>query len=431
MSDDNPVVAKTMTVLCVDDEINILKSMKRLLFKQDYQVLLAESGSKALEILKQTEVHVVISDMKMPGMSGVELLENIATNYPSIHRVLLTGYADIQSTIDAVNKGKIHRYFQKPWDNDEIVQAINEGLETVRLQHENSRLQVLIKKQNLLLKGLNQNLEDKVQLRTKQINLALKKIERNNSATQKVLYNLISINPNLNGGFANSISLLATRIAEQLALPKQQLADVTFAALICEIGLLGLDTAIYSKAYSELNYNQQVEYLGQTKIAQLILSPAHNLDAVSDIVTGQFECLNGSGPNKLVGAQIPIGAKILAVARDYWRYTLGRITPEKMDDREVRTEMKKFLGSKYDPEILNILLNNESFASDEFIEKSIAIDSLVAGMVLKYNLFTEAHILVLPEGHTFTDNTITKLMKFEKSQSSPLSIIVDEPIVDT
>ncbi|PKH00684.1 HD-GYP domain-containing protein [Paraglaciecola sp. MB-3u-78] len=177
-----------------------------------------------------------------------------------------------------------------------------------------------------------------MQLRTKKIHTALNKIERNNNATQKVLYNLININPNINSGFANSVSQLSKRIAEYLSLSNDEVSDITYAALLCEIGLLGLVTAIYSKPFSELNYNHMQEYLSQTKIAQLALGPALHLQAVSDIITYQFEWHNGAGPNKLVDSQIPLGAKILSVARDYWRYALGRMTRfQQSNDSETAT----------------------------------------------------------------------------------------------
>lgn len=427
MINENTTATPPMTVLCVDDEVNILKSMKRLLYKQDYQLLLADSGTKALELMAEHHVHLIISDMKMPLMSGAALLEQVASLYPETYRVLLTGYSDMESTIDAVNKGKIHRYLQKPWENQEVIDVIEEGLSNVKLKHENSKLQKLIKLQNSKLKDLNQNLESKIQLRTKQIQLALKRIESNNKAAQKVLYNLISINPNLSGSFANSVSLLAKNIAEKLSLSNEEIEQITFAALICEIGLLGLDTAIYSKPFEELSLDQKKEYIGQIKTAQLILNPATHLQEVSDIITCQFEHFDGSGPNKLVDVQIPIGAKVLAVARDYWRYALGRITSNKLEDAEVKLSMKKFINTRYDPVVLDTLLNTKNLISDKFIEKPIPSHALKAGMTLKYNIFNNAHILILPEGHVFTDKTIAKLIQFEKSQSAPLPLIIEEP----
>ena len=160
-------------------------------------------------------------------MTGAELLEKIAISYPYSYRILLTGYADMESTVNAVNKGKIHRYIQKPWNNDELLNAIEEGLENVSLKYENIDMQNQIQKRNHSIKELNKNLEDKVQLRTKQIRLALNRIKRDNNATQKVLFKLININPNLNGGFANSVSLLSKRIAEHFSLSKDEISDIT------------------------------------------------------------------------------------------------------------------------------------------------------------------------------------------------------------
>ncbi len=427
---NDAVTKPPMTILCVDDESDILQSMKRLLHKKNYHLLLATSGEKALELMQQNEVHLVISDMRMPSMSGSELLEKIATSYPDSYRILLTGYADIESTVNAVNKGKVNRYLHKPWDNNELINAIEEGLEKVRLKYENINLQKLIKKQNRSLKELNQTLEDKVKLRTKQIHSALNRIERNNSATQKVLYNLININPNLNGVFANRVSQLSKIIAESLFLSKEEVRDVTYAALLCEIGLLGLDTSIYSQPYTKLNFNQQQEYVDQTKIAKLVLGPAVHLQPVSDIITCQFEWHNGAGPNKLVESRLPIGAKILSVARDYWRYRLGRMTPNNMNKTEVYTELKKSTGTRYDPVVLEILFKTDDINSDAFMEKTTSTHAIKPGMVLKYNLFNDAHILVLPEGHVFNEITITKLLQFEKSQPKPMCLIVETQQAD-
>ena len=161
-------------------------------------------------------------------------------------------------------------------------------------------------------------------------------------------------------------------------------------------------------------------------MAQLVLSPAIHLQAVSEIITCQFEWHNGQGPQKLTESKIPIGAKVLAVARDYWRFALGRMTPRHMNDTEILAEMKKFTGTRYDPTVLEILCNTDGIISDEFIEKSISVKTLQPGMVLKYNLFNHAHILMLPEGHVFSEATITKLIQFEKSQSAPMSLIIEE-----
>jgi response regulator RpfG family c-di-GMP phosphodiesterase len=104
-----------MNLLFVDDEANILKALKRLFRSADFSVHLAESGSEGLAILQQTPIDLIISDMRMPQMDGAEFLTRAAEQWPNTVRILLTGYADIESTIAAVNKGRIYSYCSKPW----------------------------------------------------------------------------------------------------------------------------------------------------------------------------------------------------------------------------------------------------------------------------------------------------------------------------
>lgn len=422
----------TYTVLFVDDEPNILRAIKRALFTMDITLLLAESGAKALELLEKNEVHVVISDMKMPQMSGAELLEQVAINYPETFRVVLTGYADIESTIKAVNQGKIHRYLQKPWDNQELVAAVEEGLERVKLKAENERLQKLTRLQNQKLKDVNSSLEQMVHKRTRQIKAALNKIEKHNLAMEQVLFNVISINPHINGKFAIEVSELATKLARTAKLEKDEIKQIRYAGLICELGLLGLETDDFLEPFSRLKYQQQQNYLSQTKQAALILAPAHELHAVSDIIEFQFEHYNGSGLNKKVAKEIPVGSRIIAIARDFWRLVTGRMTGADMSPRDAKIEMKKHRNTRYDAEFLDLLLALDDISTSKLLHSSLKASQLKSGMVLSQNLYNDSHILILPEGHVFSEATIQKLIKFEKERGKAFSIQVEpEEVVDS
>lgn len=422
----------TYTVLFVDDEPNILRAIKRALFTMDITLLLAESGAKALELLEKNEVHVVISDMKMPQMSGAELLEQVAINYPETFRVVLTGYADIESTIKAVNQGKIHRYLQKPWDNQELVAAVEEGLERVKLKAENERLQKLTRLQNKKLKDVNSSLEQMVHKRTRQIKAALNKIEKHNLAMEQVLFNVISINPHINGKFAIEVSELATKLARTAKLEKDEIKQIRYAGLICELGLLGLETEDFLGPFAKLKYQQQQNYLSQTKQAALILAPAHELHAVSDIIEFQFEHYNGSGLNKRVAKEIPVGSRIIAIARDFWRLVTGRMTGAEMSPRDAKIEMKKHRNTRYDAEFLDLLLASDDISTSKLLHASLKASQLKSGMVLSQNLYNDSHILILPEGHVFSEATIQKLIKFEKERGKAFSIQVEpEEVVDS
>ena len=110
-------------LLCVDDEPGILKSLQRLFVGQPVRVLLAGSGQQALQLMQTEKVQLIISDMRMPQMNGAEFLAQAAQLQPDCYRILMTGYADLASTVQAINIGKIHRYVQKPWQNRSAVQA--------------------------------------------------------------------------------------------------------------------------------------------------------------------------------------------------------------------------------------------------------------------------------------------------------------------
>jgi len=132
-----------ITVLFVDDEENNLFSFKAS-FRLKYNVLTANSGDKALEILTKNQVHIIISDQRMPEMTGVEFFEKVLEKFPDAIRILLTGYADMNAVVDAVNKGKIFHYLAKPWNEEELDLTINRAyekyLEKARLKEMNEKL---------------------------------------------------------------------------------------------------------------------------------------------------------------------------------------------------------------------------------------------------------------------------------------------------
>ena len=113
-------------ILVVDDEPDILQSLNGLL-RREFEVHTANSGAEAIEVLQQKPVHVVMTDQRMPQMTGVEFLKRVKSDHPDAIRVIFTGYADVQAVIDAVNQGNVFRYVAKPWDPDELIAALKEA----------------------------------------------------------------------------------------------------------------------------------------------------------------------------------------------------------------------------------------------------------------------------------------------------------------
>ncbi|MBU2977279.1 response regulator [Alteromonas sp. C1M14] len=419
------------TVLFVDDEPNILRALKRALFKMNINMLLAESGEKALALLAKHSVQVVVSDMKMPHMSGAELLEQVASLYPDTFRVVLTGFADMDSTIKAVNQGKIHRYLQKPWDNQELIRTLEEGLERVRLKDENTRLQKLTRLQNKKLKDINGVLEQTVVKRTKQIKMALQRIEKQNKALEQVLFNVISINPDIDGKFAIEVSDLSAFIAQKAGLDPAEIKKIRYASLICEFGCLGLKACDFTPPFSALNYEQQKKFLSQTQQAATILTPAEHMKPVSDILALQFEHWNGSGLYNKVAKEIPPGARILAISRDYWRFVTGRIVDKTMTPAEAKQELKKHRNTRYDGEFLDLLLSAKEIGLPKHMDNTLSASDLVPGMVLANNLYNDSHILILPEDHVFTESTIAKLVQFEQDPNRRFTITIKPTVIES
>jgi len=142
-------------ILCIDDEQDIVDALFRLL-RKDYEVLTATSGSEGLQILKDNEVSLIISDQKMPEMNGVETLKRSIEINPDCIRILLTGYTDIESVIDSINSGEVYRYITKPWDPIDLVNTVNKSIEKYEIKSELKQKNKELKKAYDELKGLDQ-----------------------------------------------------------------------------------------------------------------------------------------------------------------------------------------------------------------------------------------------------------------------------------
>jgi len=128
-----------ISILYVDDEVNNLNSFKAA-FRRDFNVLTVTSGKEGLEILKSNKVHVIITDQRMPEMTGVDFLIEVLKEYTDPIRILLTGYSDITAVIDAVNKGHIYYYLNKPWDEQQLRIIIKNAYEIFSLREKNRDL---------------------------------------------------------------------------------------------------------------------------------------------------------------------------------------------------------------------------------------------------------------------------------------------------
>jgi len=159
------------TVLLVDDEENMISSLKRLLRREGYRILSAGGGSEGLEILANNRVDVIVSDQRMPQMTGVEFLRRVKTLYPDTVRIVLSGYTELQSITDAINEGAIYKFLTKPWDDEQLRANIQEAFRHKELGDENRRLSIELTMVNEQLRQLL--LENQREMQRDQVVLGL------------------------------------------------------------------------------------------------------------------------------------------------------------------------------------------------------------------------------------------------------------------
>ena len=176
------VLKDVFNVLYVDDEENNLNSFRAAL-RRNYNIYTALSGEEGMDILSKNDIHVVVTDQRMPNMTGVQFLQHIPPEKDNI-RIILTGFSDIESIIDAINTGMVYRYITKPWDKDELKITIDNAIETIMLRRNNKHL---IEE----LKEYNEQLEEKVRLRTKEIEKQKEIIEAAKLQSDSLLLNIL------------------------------------------------------------------------------------------------------------------------------------------------------------------------------------------------------------------------------------------------
>jgi response regulator RpfG family c-di-GMP phosphodiesterase len=423
-------------LLCVDDEPGILKSLQRLFVGQPYQLQLASSGKQALELMATLKIHLIISDMRMPEMNGAEFLAQAAKLQPDCYRMLMTGYADMASTVQAINLGKINSYVQKPWNNQELLVLVDEGLEKYRLVRANKQLTAQVARQNKELKVLNHNLEEMVIQRTAQLKKTLQKLkvmlqqqELDHKATKEVLYNIISSNQELSGEFALNVSQTSAVLGLQLGLDSEQRQHLRQAGLFSELGKLGLPSQLQQTPYYKMTMVERTQYLQHPQYAEEILAPALHLQPVIEAITQQYEKFNGTGePSHKVGTDICQNARILAVARDFWLYVFQRMSPQKHSFDQALEQIHRQQGAWYDPEVvaaLREMVHGGTRMGSEHEHQGVTVAELQPGMTLKHNLYNQKKLLLLPKGQQILASTIQSLQRYELKHQEQLQIHVE------
>ncbi|RLC08681.1 MAG: two-component system response regulator [Deltaproteobacteria bacterium] len=439
-------------LLFVDDEPSITKSLQRLFRREGYEISTALSGKQGLEKLKEAEkpFSLIISDQRMPGMTGAQFLEKAKKIFPNAMRILLTGYSDMDAIVDAINKGGIHRYFTKPWNDQDLLSQVRQSLEQYELVLENRRLLALTKKQNKELNELNKHLERKVAERSRQIIEKNKELSRINRELESSLYNsvrafaaLTEIHAPSLAGHGRRVGAFSHQIARLLGLSENEVTHIEIAGLLHDIGKLGFPQKLLERKETKWSDQDRELFRKHPELGQSTVQFIKKLDHVGILIRSHHEQYDGHGyPDQLAEEEIPLGSRIIAVAdaydnivnlklhadRSFKTVTReSKITQDHLSEGEVLQKaailhLKQYAFTRYDPDVVKVFLELLKTRGIFYAgEKRLSVESLKEGMVLSRPLYSSTGRFLLPHNTTLTADHIQKLRTLNKT----------DPIKDT
>lgn len=424
------------TILCVDDEKAILSALRRALREDGHMLLSCESGEAGLALLEKHPVDLVLSDMRMPGMGGAAFLAAVRSRHPEVVRVLLTGYSDVQSVIEAINRGEIYRYVEKPWEDHALRLVVREGLVRKRLEQEKRALVRLTQRQNEALLQFNAELESRVAARTRDLNQTRDDLVASNNRLKgnfltsiKVFAGLIALRAPALSEHSRRAAELARRIARDMQVGPQEVQNIFVAGLLHNVGMLSLPDELLKMPVSMMRGDALALYRKYPLIGEQLLMPLEDLRGSARLVRMQQERFDGKGfPDGLSGFEIALGARILAVARDYEGLLCGVLTQRRLKPPEALAAITRGRSERYDPAVADALLHmfegSGRSASTVAPDDPATVAALRPGMVISRDLIGPEGFLLLSADHVLTERLIRQLSEFERSAGLALTVYI-------
>ncbi|MDX9715608.1 MAG: response regulator [Dissulfurispiraceae bacterium] len=183
-------------ILCVDDEIGVLNSLKRVFMDEDYIFFTAQSGREGLEILRTESPQIIISDYRMPEMNGIDFLRQVRQISPETVRLVLSGYADTASMVEAINEGEIYKFIPKPWNDDELKVTVANAVERYQLYKRNMELTLELQKKNAELLMLNTQLQKLLDEKIMHLNFRNEILIKHQNILDALPVGILGIDPN-------------------------------------------------------------------------------------------------------------------------------------------------------------------------------------------------------------------------------------------
>jgi len=329
-------------ILVVDDEAGVEKVLRGALKFEGYDCRGCNGGHKALELISSESFDAVVSDLRMPGMDGLELLRAVRKGHPHLAFLLVTAVDDVRLGVQAMKEGA-DDYLLKPLNLEVVAVALNHALERKRLevQIENYRL----------------NLEKLVDDRTQQLRTAVRRIELTYDETLEALAVALDLRDNETAGHSRRVTAYCLEIADAMGCDQEQIEIMARGALLHDIGKIGIPDAIMLKP-GPLTATERSLMETHVRIGYEILIRISFLAGAAEIVLTHHERFDGGGyPQGLKGAEIPLGARIFAVADTLDAITSDRPYRRAQSYGAARAEVSRVSGSQLDPTVVSVFLS--------------------------------------------------------------------------
>ena len=333
-------------ILIVDDEPTVSDILARRLAKEGYVCIKANNGKEALQYFYKDAFSLVISDMKMPEMSGLELLRKLKAVSPKITVIMITAFPEIDMAVEAMRLGA-YDFLTKPVTLDLVVLSVRKALEKKRLEEE--------------VELYHKNLELLVEERTSKLQYAYRVLKKSYLDSVKVLAEAIDAKDPYTRGHSDRVRKMSIKIATHLGFAEDQLENLEYGALLHDIGKIGIKDEILQKQGAltpeEYHYIQEHPLIG----VKILEDVDYFRDKVR-MIRHHHEHFDGSGyPDGLTGEAIPIEARIIAVPDAFDAMTSMRPHREAMSLEEVLSEMKRCRGKQFDPQVLDLFFRERIY----------------------------------------------------------------------
>jgi len=373
-------------ILFVDDDSNILAAHRRQ-FHKKFNVVTVDSGNKGIDVLKEQEPFaVVVSDYRMPEMNGVQFLSTVRQIMPDTVRILLTGQADMQASIDAINEGNIFRFLSKPCSPEVLTKTLNAAVEQYRL-----------------------------------ITAERELLENTLRGSIKVVSEILSMVSPVAFSCSSRVNSLAKKLAIRLNV--ENMWEVELATMLSQIGCVTIPGETLERKYQgkHLSIDENKMFMDHPKIGKSLLANIPRLEGIAEAIAYQEKQFDGGGIpiNDIKGAAIPLIARILKVVLDFDLSVIRGKTK-----LQAIAQMRSHI-QWYDPDVFKELESEIINIKGGYVKREIMLKELMPGMVLAEDVKTDKGMLLIQKGHEITNTLKRRILNIGRVNpiSEPIRVV--------